>query len=117
MSISTQIRNKLITRARDRHARITYWTKNRPTKWWPGKVRNPEEGGDTCFTNEGAWELIAEQLEAGCEVDEIKLRKPPGNRAYVMMIDLLESKRMLYVKLELERGKIFGRSFHYSEYP
>ena len=32
-----------------------------------------------------------------------------------MKIDLGQSVPKLYIKLQLGRGKIFGRSFHYSE--
>lgn len=39
----------------------------------------------------------------------------PGGTGYVMEIELEAGKPMLYVKLELGSGRIFGRSFHYSE--
>ena len=62
-----------------------------------------------------AWDLIASKLEEGHEVEAVQLREPPGRTGYVMKIELEAGKPMLYVKLELGSGRIFGRSFHYSE--
>ena len=117
MSIDVLIRNELITLARRSRARITISTPSRPTKWWPGSVHNPNGYFETHFTEAGAWELIATQLEAGCEVEMVKLHKPNDNTGYVMKIDLGAKEPMLYVKVELGSGTIFGRSFHCSEHP
>ena len=71
---------------------------------------------DTHFTDSTAWEFIAARLEAGEEVEVIPLRQPSGAKGYVMKIDLGADVPVLYVKLQLGSGRIFGRSFHYSEY-
>ena len=68
------------------------------------------------FTDSTAWELIAERLDAGEQVDVIELTKPRGARGYVMRIDLGSDLPELYIKLQLGPGRIFGRSFHYSQH-
>ena len=59
--------------------------------------------------------MIATRLENGEEVEVIELNQPKGAKGYVMLIDLGSDVPDLYVKLQLGNGKIFGRSFHYSE--
>ena len=76
---------------------------------------NPDGILDTHFSDAAAWELIASQLEADCEVETIILEKPPGATGYVMLIELEPDAKPIYIKLQLGSGKIFGRSFHYSE--
>ena len=78
-------------------------------------MRRPEGGFFPYFTEAAAWELIADMLERGHNVEEIELRKPPGAKGYVMKIELAPDSPMLYVKLQLRSGQIVGRSFHYSE--
>lgn len=114
MSISKEIRTQLIQLARRSQTRFARFTRQRPTHWNPGSVRNPKGISDSTFNNITAWELIVEQLEAGCEVNVVKLKVPAGKTGYVMEIDLGGSEQQLYVKLELGSGKIYGRSFHYS---
>lgn len=114
MSIEDSIRHQLIVLARRKGARITAFSRYRPTEWRPGEVRNPAGMIATHFTDTSAWEFIASRLETGENVDVVELRQPPGKRGYVMKIDLGANTPALYVKLELEAGKIIGRSFHYS---
>ena len=77
-------------------------------------MHNPDDGNSE-FTNDGAWELIASQLESGHRVETMALDKPKGATGYVMKIRLDTSHPQLYVKVELYRGWILGRSFHYSD--
>ena len=114
--IDQATRSQLVTLARRRDARIASFSRERPTDWRPTQVRNPRGVLDTHFTDSTAWELIAQRLEHGQEVNVIELRKPKGAKGYVMLIDLGSDVPDLYVKLQLGAGKIFGRSFHYSEY-
>ncbi len=93
---------------------FTEFSRSRPTDWRPGQVRNPQDLLVGYFTESAAWELIAERLEAGQDLEVVSLNRPPGKKAYVMLIDLEEASPPLYVKLELGAGKIYGRSFHYS---
>ena len=80
-------------------------------------MRNPQGVIEMYFNDTSAWELIAEQLKAGCPVEEVRLNKPPGAKGYVLLIDLEPNQPQLYVKLQLGAGKIIGRSFHYSTHP
>lgn len=114
MSIDKSIRHHLAVLARRPRARQTEFSVERPTKWQPQQVRNPEGGLDVPFTDAGAWELIASKLESGHDVEVIPLRSPPGATAYVMKIRLDSASPVLYVKVQLGSGRILGRSFHYS---
>lgn len=76
-------------------------------------MRNPDGVLDQYFNDETAWELIVQKLEEGHPVEEIELKKPPGEKGYVMKIQLEPDQPLLYVKLQMGSGKIFGRSFHY----
>lgn len=88
---------------------------SRPSRWKPEHVRNPDDD-DRGFTGPGAWQLVASELERGHRVEIVPLRRPEGATGYVMKIRLGSSNRpALYVKLELCRGHVFGRSFHYSD--
>ena len=94
---------------------MTDFHPDRPTKWCPGQVRNPYGELDSYFTDASAWEYIATKLESGHPVKVMQLDKPQGAKGYVMKIDIEPEMPQLYVKLQLGSGKIFGRSFHYSE--
>ena len=84
----------------------------RPTKWHPTRVRNPEGAVDRYFTDETAWTFVADRLEQGEHVRVIELKKPPGRDGYVMRIDIGSDVPKLYVKLELVAARVWGRSFH-----
>lgn len=111
--ISQCIRKNLAERARRKGTRTYQWTKDRPTDWRPYTVRNPSSGD--YFTNEGAWDFIADLLERGHPVETIILKKPPGKTGYVMCVELEAGQSPLYIKLELGLSVVYGRSFHYSE--
>ena len=115
MSIDASTRHQLVVLARRRHARVTEFSRARPTNWRPGEVRDPKGMLASHFTDAAAWELIASALESGHEVETVELKKPPGATGYVMKIDLEPGHAPLYVKFQLGSGKIIGRSFHYSE--
>lgn len=78
-------------------------------------VVDPNDADQQVFTEPGAWEFIAEQLEAGRPMLEIKLDTPAGKTGYVVMASGGEKRPDIYVKLQLGSGKVIGRSFHYSE--
>ena len=67
-----------------------------------------------CFTDISAWSRIADLAEAGHPIEELQLEQPKGEIGYVMSVTLDEKQPELYIKVQLKRGKIFGRSFHYS---
>ena len=93
------------------------WPKStpaRPSRWQPASVQNPDDGNNE-FTDDGAWNLVVSKIESGHQVAIMTLDKPKGATGYVMKIRLDTSRPQLYVKLELYRGWILGRSFHYSD--
>ena len=116
MSVDQATRHQLVILARRSRSRTTAFSRDRPTEWRPGDVRNPGGVLDTHFTDSTAWECIASRLESGEEVEVIELHAPKGAKGYVMKIDLEPDVPALYVKLQLGSGTIIGRSFHYSEH-
>ena len=113
--INAETRRQLAQLARSERTRTIAFSLDQPTDWRPTEVRRPEGGYLPYFTHAAAWELVAERLDEGHEVEVVKLRKPPGAKGYVMKIDLGPDMPTLYVKLQLRRGQVVGRSFHYSE--
>jgi hypothetical protein len=107
-----EVRHELSRLARRRHSRIYDWSTGRPTEWNPEQVLNPET--KTFFTPESAWQFIADKLDSGHEIVEVEMRNPPNEKGYEMEIEVDPSYPKLYVKLQLHKGKVFGRSFHYS---
>lgn len=114
MNIDAETRRQLAQRARYAGTRTTAFSPDEPTDWRPSTVRRPG-GFWPYFTEVAAWELIADKLEEGHEVEEVELRKPRGAKGYVMKIDLAPGLRTLYVKLQLRGRQVVGRSFHDSE--
>ena len=112
--LSDSIRHELAVLARRSNARKVKFTLERPIRWHPEQVANPESLGMP-FTGPAAWDLIASRLEGGHPVEVIELDKPPGATGYVMKIDIAPGQPQLYVKLQMGSGKIIGRSFHYSK--
>lgn len=108
-------RRQLIQFARNRRSRVSEFSALAPTDRRPAEVRNPDGELDPHSTDRSAWEFIAMKLGAAHPVEIITLRKPEGNRGYVMHIALEPDRPELYVKLQLGSGKVIGRSFHYSE--
>ncbi len=108
------IRRQIVVLARRPWARSSEFTSERPTKWQPNSVLDPETGYP--FTLAGAWDFIATCAEQGHRIEALSLRKPPGAKAYVMKIWLEANRRRLYVKVELLSDRIIGRSFHESDY-
>lgn len=112
--IREDIRRQIVVLARRPSARSSAFTAERPTRWRPNSVVNPDTGHP--FTRPGAWDFIATCAETGHEIEVLSLRKPAGATAYVMKIWLEANRRRLYVKVELRSGRILGRSFHESDY-
>lgn len=106
------VREELIRLCRSRKTRRVIFTKKAPCDWQPTSVAHPKFGG--YFSDPGAWEYVAELLEEGHAIEEVILSNPPGERAYVMNVDLGPHQPKLYVKIQIKAGCVFGRSFHYS---
>lgn len=113
--IDAAIRHQLVVLIRKGRYDARF-SRSRPTEWEPTRVRNPEGSVDGFFTDETAWTFIADRLEQGEIVEPKVLDKPPGSKAYVMKIEIGSDVPMLYVKIQLGSGKVWGRSFHYSRY-
>jgi hypothetical protein len=69
------------------------------------------------FTEDGAWEYVAEMIEAGAEVDVVVLNQPPGKKGYVMLMPSHDPTTPIYVKLQMGAECVIGRSFHYTTKP
>lgn len=111
--IAADVRHHLVVLIRKRRYDARF-SRTRPTEWEPTRVRNPEGGIDGFFTDETAWTFVADRLDQGEYVQPKVLDKPLGSKAYVMKIAIGSDLPMLYVKLQLGSGKVWGRSFHYS---
>jgi hypothetical protein len=108
-----EARRELARMARRKECRIVEWTHVRPCDWRPTQVVNPESG--LPFTDVRAWEYIADLLDANHPLTEIALEQPANEVAYTMTVSLGPNVPELYVKLQFLRGRVLGRSFHYSD--
>ncbi len=93
---------------------LTEFTSERPTKWHPSTVVNPETGA--VFSPTECWEFIKELVRRGHPIEEMVLDHPEGATGYVMIVPGESVERDVYIKLEIvnERTSLIGRSFHYS---
>ena len=105
------IRRDLARLCRSRKTRTAEFSRHQPTQWQPFKTIHPET--KETFTEDGAWQFVADLLEAGAPLREVTLEKPPGKTGYVMKIPV-KGWRPIYIKLQLGSGQVFGRSFHHS---
>lgn len=112
VDIPPELRREMIRRARDKRLRDHKFSSEEPTVWNPTQVLNPE--CEIPFTHITVWHFIADQLEAGCAVTEVALRKPPGETAYEMTLKGAPGQPRIYVKVQLRNQGIYGRSFHNS---
>jgi hypothetical protein len=106
------IRRDAAGRARRRSRRVVHFSRDCPSEWRPRSVVNPNTGEP--FTDDSAWNFLADLLDTGAELSPVTLARPYGNndRGYVVMtaLDIKE----LYIKFQLGSCDIIGRSFHYS---
>ena len=109
-SISDAERALLIAACRDRRRRFVERTRERPSEWRPFEVLQYVEF-NIFFTDQTAFEFLADELSSACAVAKVLLRHPPGASGYEMTFGL-PADRVLYAKLELNGRIVFGRSFH-----
>lgn len=83
-----------------------------PRDWNPATVFNSKTG--FYFTEIGAWHFIADLFEGGHKFEEIELYDPVGATGLVFKVEIEKRRPHLYIKVQIGRGKIIGRSFHYS---
>jgi hypothetical protein len=105
------IRRELARLCRSRKTRTAEFSRSQPTQWQPFRTIHPET--KETFTEDGAWQFVADLLDAGESLSEVVLEKPPGKKGYVMKIPV-KGWRPIYIKLQLGSGQVFGRSFHHS---
>jgi hypothetical protein len=66
------------------------------------------------FTEDGAWEYVADKIDGGVDIHVIELSLPPGKKGYVISLPSHDTQIPIYVKLQLSADFVIGRSFHYS---
>jgi hypothetical protein len=103
-----EVRHQLITLCRRVRARQLGF----PRDWRPSQVTDPRS--NMPFTEAGAWDFVAEMLEAGHFMDTLILDNPRGAKAYVLIVAQVVGVPSIYVKVQLGSGCVIGRSFHYS---
>ena len=115
MAVDDAIRRRLASFARSRHTRTRVFRPDRPCDWQATAITDPRSR--EVFTEDGAWQYVAEAIEAGVEIEVIELQQPPGKKGYVMNLASTDPKRPIYVKLQLGGSNVIGRSFHYTTRP
>jgi hypothetical protein len=108
VAVSENIRRELVRLCSRRGTRTAEFTRGCPTHWSPHEAYDPNTGQP--YTEDGAWQRIAEEIESGCDLWERALDKPPGKTGFVVNFEDAKGKK-IYVKLQLG-AKVIGRSFH-----
>ena len=107
-----QDRAELARRASSRKTRTSTFTPRAPTKWHPTSLRHPATGDP--FTEDNCWAFVVDAINAGEAVEVIELKRPAGNRGFVMKLAGHDGV-VIYVKLQLLDAIVLGRSFHESQ--
>src|SRR5438132_864689 len=102
------IRRDLARLCRSRKTRTAEFTRSQPTQWQPFRTIHPET--KETFTEDGAWQFVADLLDAGQPLTEVALKKPPGKKGYVMEIPV-KGWRPIYIKLQLGSGRCSAAAF------
>ena len=93
---------------------VNEWSPDRPTDWRPNDVQHPLFGD--FFSPNECWKFIEDKLSENHPIEVVALKNPPGKKGYVMKVEATPGGRIIYIKPEIGKGRLFGRSFHYSEY-
>src|SRR5262249_12285579 len=112
MAVSAEIRTRLVLLARSRRTRQVDHSSVAPCRWQPMQTTNPKT--KQAFTEDAAWEFVAEVIENGAPIEELILDKPPGKKAYVLKPAGAHGST-IYIKLQLMGDHVRGRSFHLSD--
>lgn len=105
----------LALRCKSRRSRTSAFTQGAPTEWQPTSLRDPRDPDGGYFTPDGAWQFVAEALEAGHPIELITLTQPPGKKGFVLIVPGVAPVREIYIKLQLGSDLVIGRSFHESK--
>lgn len=108
-----QIRRTLAERCSSRRSRRVLFSSAAPTDWRPSSLRNPSREAEY-FTEDSAWEFIAQNLLSGCSIDTIVLQMPAGKLGYVLLVPGVLPVQLIYIKLQMGSDVVIGRSFHES---
>ncbi len=89
------------------------FTRDVPIDWKLNSVKDPHPNRffDE-FTRDNCWKFILEKTVEGHEIEEVEFDQPPGSKSYVMEIHIGANEPLLYVKLQVGRDKVIGRSFY-----
>ena len=112
MAVPADIRNRLASFACSRRTRQVEFSAASPHRWQPTQTTNPRT--QQVFTEDAAWEFVAEAIEGGAPIEEMALDKPPGKTGYVLKLPGSNGST-IYVKLQLLGNCVRGRSFHPSD--
>lgn len=110
MAIPEDIRRRLAAFCGSRRTRSREFVRERPCDWQATSLTDPRT--KCTFTEDGAWEYIAEQIKAGIEICVIDLQQPLGKKGYVLKLPSHNVSTKIYVKLQFGSNCVFGRSFH-----
>jgi hypothetical protein len=108
------IRGWFAVRCRDPGRRTDGRKMGIANRWQPSTVRHPELHG--YFTDAGAWDFIADCLEANETLQHLPPTKEfPDYAVYMVHLSIGEERR-IYMKLATRRelDMVIGVSFHYS---
>ena len=112
MDVTDELRRRLTLWAGSRRTRRRDFRPDRPCDWRATGMTDPRTG--EAFTEDGAWEYVAQLITRGTEIEVIDLDIPPGKKGFVMHLPSHDAQTPIYVKLQLGGECVIGRSFHYS---
>ena len=90
------------------------WSEKQPVDWRPVSVTHPDPNVNMAFTDKSCWYFIEQLLLDRHPIEVIALEKPPGEKGYVMLVETQPGSPDIYIKLQIGKDKLIGRSFHYS---
>ena len=111
--VDDQIREMLRRRCCQRHTRVSVFSTAMPTDWRPQTLLHPQRPAEY-FTDDSAWQFVAERIAAGAPIERIVLQMPLGKMGYVLKVSGCPPVSVIYIKLQLGSSNVIGRSFHAS---
>lgn len=108
---------QLIASCRRARTRFVGSPPDLPSDWCPTRIKNPAvpDGFNIYFTDESAWNFIADHLEQERPFKLLTLDVPAGATAIVIEVSIRNYDRPLYIKVQVGKSNAaIGRSFHIS---
>jgi hypothetical protein len=112
LDVADEIRKRLAWWASSRRTRSRVFRSDRPCDWRATGMTDPRT--NEAFTEDAAWDYVAQMITDGVDIEVIELDIPPGKKGYVMSLPSHNPQTPIYVKLQLGGDCVIGRSFHYS---